>query len=533
MTHHRPRKLAAFFTLAAAASATLLGCSLRGHNMIGASTSRQAMALSPAPFADSLTAEDPRGHNTESYDRIDEMPFLGARDNPVSTFSIDVDTASYANVRRFLADDHLPPLDAVRIEELVNYFHYADPPPAGAEPLAARTEVGPCPWASDHRLLRIGLHARDLPRGEPPPRNLVFLVDVSGSMNMWNKLPLVKRALALLAEQLNGRDRISLVVYAGAAGVVLPPTTGDQQPAILSALERLEAGGSTNGAEGIELAYAQAERSYIAGGVNRVILATDGDFNVGVSSPGDLTRLIEAKRDRGVFLTVLGFGMGNLKDSTMEKLADRGNGNYAYIDSFAEARKVLVEDVAGTLITVAKDVKVQIEMNPAQVRSYRLIGYENRMLRREQFDDDHADAGELGAGQTVTALYEIEPAHGNKGTAAPLRYQAAATLSPAAVEGELATLKARYKAPDGGESRLETWPVRDAGLALTATSSDFRFAAAVAAFGLALRASPHRGSATAEMARSLAASALGDGDAHKQEFLTLAEKAQALARRKD
>jgi Ca-activated chloride channel family protein len=531
MTRHLARFLAASLLLGTTTVLVAsLACSPRTAYLRYASLQEGPPLLAPS------SVENPRA-GTESYDRIDDNPFLSARDNPVSTFSIDVDTASYANVRRFLDGDHLPPLDAVRIEELVNYFHYSDPAPAGTDPLAARTEVGPCPWAPDHRLLRIGLRARNLPPGEPPPpRSLVFLIDVSGSMDQWNKLPLVKRALGLLAEQLSARDRIALVVYAGAAGVVLPPTAGSDQPALLSALDRLEAGGSTNGAEGIELAYALAERSFIAGGVNRVILATDGDFNVGVSSPGDLTRLIEAKRDRGVFLTVLGFGMGNLKDSTMEKLADRGNGNYAYIDSFAEARKVLVEDVAGTLITVAKDVKVQVEMNPAEVRSYRLLGYENRMLRREQFDDDRADAGELGAGQTVTALYEIEPARGVAGAAAPLRYQAAATLAPAAAEGELGTLKVRYKAPDGGESRLATWPVRDAQLALTATSNDFRFAAAVAAFGLALRASPHRGSATAAMARELAASALGardGGDAHKQEFLTLAAKAQTLARGND
>jgi len=529
MTRPHRRSLAAILSLTTPAAVTLVACSFSRPQSYLASAGPVASA---APAA----AEDLGGHGTESYDRIDENAFLAARDNPVSTFSIDVDTASYANVRRFLNDECLPPLDAVRIEELVNYFHYTDPAPDGAAPLAARTEVGPCPWAPDHRLLRIGLRARDLPDGEQPARNLVFLVDVSGSMFSPYKLPLVKRALGLLARQLGQRDRIALVVYAGAAGLVLRPTPGSDHAAILEALASLEAGGSTNGGQGIELAYEMAERSFIPGGVNRVILATDGDFNVGVSSPGDLTRLIEAKREHGVFLTVLGFGMGNLKDSTMEKLADRGNGNYAYIDSFAEARKVLVEDLAGTLVTVAKDVKVQIEMNPAEVRRYRLLGYENRLLRREQFEDDRADAGELGAGQTVTALYEIVPAHGKAADAPKLLYQAAAVLSPAAADGELGTLKVRYKQADGDQSRLMTWPVRDAGSALTATSSDFRFSAAVAAFGLALRGSPHRGSATAAMARELAVSALGarDGDdAHKQEFLTLASKAQSLARGND
>jgi len=506
------------------AGATLLACHPRA-TFLATTLARGA----PVP---TLEADQPG--NTESYDKIDENPFLAARDNPLSTFSIDVDTASYANVRRFLDTDQLPPADAVRIEELVNYFHYADAPPEDGEALTVRSEVGPCPWEPAHRLLRVGLRARDLaPGAPPPPRNLVFLVDVSGSMDMWNKLPLVKRALALLVEQLGERDRLSLVVYAGAAGVVLPPTPGNQRQQILAALERLEAGGSTNGAEGIERAYELAEQHLVAGGVNRVILATDGDFNVGVSSPGALVRLIEAKREHGVFLTVLGFGMGNLKDSTMEKLADRGNGNYAYIDSFNEARKVLVEDVAGTLVTVARDVKVQVEMNPSEVNRYRLLGYENRLLRREQFHDDRADAGELGAGQTVTALYEIEPARGQSSEAAPLRYQAAAPLSTVAGAGELCTLKVRYKAPDGGDSRLASWAVRDDGRPLAATSNDFRFAAAVAAFGLALRASPERGSATPALAGQLAAAAAGGRDPHRREFLTLVAKAQSLARRND
>ena len=525
MTRPHRRLLAAATTLTTTAAGFLLACSPRRPEPASA----VAIAMPPS-------AEEVGGHDTESYDRIDENRFRAARDNPVSTFSIDVDTASYANVRRFLNDERRPPQDVVRIEELVNYFHYDDPAPDGSAPLAARTEVGPCPWAPDHRLLRIGLRARSVPDRGQPARNLVFLVDVSGSMEMPNKLPLVKRSLALLVKQLGKRDRIALVVYAGNAGQVLRPTPGNDHEAILQALASLEAGGSTNGAQGIELAYEMAERSFIPGGVNRVILATDGDFNVGVSSPGELTRLIEAKREHGVFLTVLGFGMGNLKDSTMETLADRGNGNYAYIDSFAEARKVLVEDLAGTLITVAKDVKVQIEMNPAEVRRYRLLGYENRMLRREQFDDDRADAGEMGAAQTVTALYEIEPARGKASEAAKLLYQAAAVLSSAFAGGELGTLKVRYKEPTADESRLLSWPVRDVGFALPATSSDFRFSAAVAAFGLALRTSPQRGSATAAMARELAASGLGARDAddpHKQEFLTLAAKAQALARGND
>jgi Ca-activated chloride channel family protein len=497
----------------------------------GTYSASRSYPAAPPPFAAS-EGQVPGG-NTESYDRIVENPFLAARDNPLSTFSIDVDTASYANVRRFLDQGQLPPPDAVRIEELVNYFRYADPAPTGDDPVAARTEVGPCPWAPEHRLVRIGLRARGLPPGQPPPpRNLVFLVDVSGSMGVWNKLPLVKRALALLGDQLTERDRLSVVVYAGAAGLALPTTPGNDHGAVLRALERLEAGGSTNGGEGIELAYDVAARGFIPGGVNRVILATDGDFNVGVSSPGALERLIENKRERGIFLTVLGFGMGNLKDSTMEKLADRGNGNYAYIDSFAEARKVLVEDVAGTLVTVAKDVKIQVEMNPREVRRYRLLGYENRLLRKEQFDDDRADAGDLGADQTVTALYEIERAVDAPVTppGGRLRYQEEGPLSGAAWGGELMTLKVRWKRPQSGESRLASWTIRDGRGALAATSADFRFSAAVAAFGMALRGSPDRGAATARLAFELAAGAQPGADAHKREFLAITEEAQRLGR---
>jgi Ca-activated chloride channel homolog len=344
------------------------------------------------------------------------------------------------------------------------------------------------------------------------------------------KLPLVKRGLALLVDQLGERDRISLAVYAGSAGLVLPPTPGHDRARILDALERLEAGGSTNGGDGIELAYATAERAFVPHGVNRVILATDGDFNVGVSSPGALERLIEQKRERGVFLTVLGFGMGNLKDSTMEKLADRGNGNYAYIDSLDEAQKVLVADAAGTLVTVAKDVKVQLELNPAEVARYRLIGYENRILRREQFDDDREDAGDMGAGQTVTALYELELAGGAAMEAAPLRYQASAPLTAAARGGELGALAIRWKEPEGRTSRLASWTVRDEGGTLGQTSADFRFAASVAAFGLSLRASPHRGTASFAMARELAGAALTAADPHRREFLALVEKARTLGR---
>jgi len=493
---------------------------------------REPVRLSPA-LAVSAAGQPVIG-NTESYDRIADNPFLDARDNPLSTFSIDVDTASYANVRRFLDGGQLPPPDAVRIEELVNYFRTSDSAPADGRPLAVRTEVASCPWAPGHRLVRIALRARGLPPQAPPPRrNLVFLIDSSGSMEEWNKLPLVVRSLGLLAEQLGEADRIAIVTYAGAAGLVLPPTPGNDHAAILAALGRLRAGGSTNGGAGLALAYHVAQQSFIPGGVNRVILATDGDFNVGVSSPGDLERLVEERRDQGVFLTVLGFGMGNYKDGTMEKLADHGNGNYAYIDTFAEARKVLVEDLSGTLVTVAKDVKIRVEMNPRRVLRYRLLGYEDRLLRKEQFDDDRADAGDLGAEQTVTALYEIEPAGGDAAPAGPLRYQEAPALSGASRSGELCTVAVRWKEPAGGDSRLASWTVRDGGRGLAEASRDFRFAAAVTAFGLVLRRSPHRGSATAGLALALAQGAADGSDPHQRELVALVGKARALCPKSD
>jgi len=519
--------------LLAVAASSLLATALFAA-ACGLRSSAQRGHWPPARGAGAPTTERlPPGHNTEAYDRITDNPFLAARDNPLSTFSIDVDTASYANVRRFLNEERLPPPDAVRIEELVNYFHYTYPAPRETEPLAVTTEVGPCAWNSDHRLVRIGMRARTIAPGQVPARNLTFLVDVSGSMDEPNKLPLLQRSLALLADQLEERDRIAIVVYAGASGVVLPPTSGAARERIRDALAGLRAGGSTNGAAGIELAYQLAERSFVPGGVNRVILATDGDFNVGVTSEGDLVRLIEEKRRSGIALTVLGFGMGNLKDATMEKLADKGNGNYAYIDSLREARKVLVEEAAGTLVTVASDVKIQVEMNPVEIESYRLIGYENRLLRTEEFDDDTADAGELGAGQTVTAFYEVAPArHGQPTPAAvKLRYQGNAPLTGAAGGGELMTLKVRYKPNGQSTSQLASWPIRDdARAGLDATSRDFRFASAVVAFGLSLRSSPHRGQATYAMARELAQAALApDADAHRRELVALVAAAQSLA----
>jgi Ca-activated chloride channel family protein len=469
---------------------------------------------------------------TESYGYRADNAFTETRQHPLSTFSLDVDTASYSNVRRFLEGRTLPPADAVRIEELVNYFPYDYAPPEGRERFAADLEVAPAPWKPEHRLLRIGLKTADLDLANRPAANFVFLVDVSGSMDQPNKLPLVQQSLRLLVEQLTPRDRVALVVYAGSAGLVLPSTPGDQQAAIASAIDRLQAGGSTNGGQGIELAYAEAARHFVKGGVNRVVLATDGDFNVGVTSEGGLVRLVEEKAKGGVFLSVLGYGMGNLKDSTMEALADKGNGNYAYIDSLREAKKALVEQMAGTLVTVAKDAKVQVEFNPVHVQAYRLLGYENRLLRPEDFKDDAKDAGEVGAGHTVTALYEIVPAGRARGgpQVDPLRYVAPGTLTDAARSDELLRLKIRYKEPEGRKSRQQQWTLVDRGQGLSAASDDFRFAAAVAAFGMLLRDSSDKGAATFASVRELAEAGLGDDAAgYRQEFIGLVEKAQSLA----
>ena len=483
-----------------------------------------------------LRQSDPA--NTESYDAITDNAFLAVRENPLSTFSIDVDTASYANVRRFLNQQTRPPKGAVRIEELLNYFSYDYPQPDGDAPFSATMEVAACPWAPEHRLVRVGLKGREIREEKRPASNLVFLIDVCGSMMPENRLPLVKRCLAMLVDRLSPEDTVAIAVYAGASGCVLEPTHDQRE--IRAALDRLQSGGSTNGAAGIHLAYRLAEQSFIRGGVNRVILATDGDFNVGVTSQSDLVELIARKAKSGVFLTVLGFGMGNLKDSTLEKLADKGNGNYAYIDTLNEGRKVLVEQLNGTLVTIAKDVKIQVEFNPAQAAAYRLIGYENRLLAKADFNDDRKDAGEIGAGHTVTALYEVVPA-GRSVTAAasvdPLKYQASAAKESAArnpepgSSSELLTLKLRYKRPDGDTSRLLEFPLTDRGETWEKSSRDFRFAAAVAGFGMLLRESPHKGSATWDSVREMAMEGRGDDRlGYRGEFLTLIDKAKALAR---
>ncbi|WP_211295252.1 vWA domain-containing protein [Neolewinella xylanilytica] len=445
----------------------------------------------------------------EQYNAIEENGWINASEQSVSTLSTDVDRASYANVRRFIKEGSLPPADAVRSEEMINYFNYDDPAPTGQDPIALTTEIGRCPWNADNRLLRVGLRARDLPRSEFPPANLVFLIDVSGSMQGPDRLPLLKQSLMMLVDQLRPEDKLSIVVYAGAAGLVLPPTPGDRGSVIREALEQLSAGGSTAGGAGIQLAYQTALENFIPGGNNRVILATDGDFNVGTQDQNGLVKLIESKRESGVYLTVLGFGRGNYQGGTMQELADRGNGNHAYIDGVLEAKKTLIEEFGGTLVTVAKDVKVQLAFDPKQVAAYRLIGYENRLLDEEDFDDDTKDAGEMGAGHRVTVLYEIVPA--GRGT------------------GDLGQLRVRYKAPEGGYSRKMTQPV-SAGP--ENPSNDLAWAAAVAEFAMLLRDSEYQGTANYTDCIARARAARGeDHKGYRAEMIGLMEQASGMAKK--
>jgi Ca-activated chloride channel homolog len=467
--------------------------------------------------------------NTEAYARIEDNRFLAASANPLSTFSIDVDRASYSNVRRFLSQGALPPADAVRLEELVNYFSYTYPDHTGSQPFAVSTDVGACPWAPDHRLVRIGLHAKHVATRDLPPSNLVFLIDVSGSMQSEDKLPLVKQAFRALVQELRAQDRVAIVVYAGAAGLVLPSTSGSDKETILAAIDRLEAGGSTAGGAGLRLAYDVARENYLPEGNNRLILATDGDFNVGLSSDAEMIRLVETRREEGTFLTVLGFGTGNLKDTKMEQMADKGNGHYAYIDNFREAHKVFVREFGGTLFTVGKDVKIQVEFNPARVQAYRLLGYENRLLAKEDFADDKKDAGEIGAGHTVTALYEVVPV-GPEPVALgsdSLTYQQV-TLRPSANRSpELLTVRLRYKDPQGTRSRLFSTAVVDRE---ERGSSDLRFASAVAAFAMVLRNSEFKGDASYELVLRLAQEARGeDPDGYRSEFISMVERARSLS----
>lgn len=476
------------------------------------------------------------GNAGDRFEPIDENDFQRVSEEPLSTFSIDVDTASYSKVRQFLLQSNrLPPAGAVRIEELVNYFDYQYEPPAdeSEHPFASRVEVADCPWTPAHRLARIAIKGKELANDKRPASNLVFLVDTSGSMNRTNKLPLVKQGLKKLTERLGAQDRVAIVVYAGSAGLVLDSTPASDRATILRKINQMQSGGSTNGGEGIRLAYQVARDHFIADGVNRVILCSDGDFNVGTTSNDELVRLVETESKGGIDITVLGFGMGNHNDSMMEQISGRGNGNYAFIDSEAEADRVLVEQTSGTLVTIARDVKIQVEFNPTEVAAYRLIGYENRKLANEDFKDDTKDAGEIGAGHNVTAIYELIPAKGDTDALAPkideLRYQKSVPASEAALDGELMTVKLRYKKPDSDSSIPLEFPVKDSGQGFEAATSDFKFATAVAGFGMLLRSSEHIGNWTMSEVESVAEGAKGE-DTHglRAEFIEMVRRASML-----
>ncbi len=500
----------------------------------GLRMSRDGVRVMPPrpPREDRRRFPQPRiQHNTEAYDHISDNPFLNVTENPLSTFSIDVDTASYANVRRFLDDGNLPPKDAVRIEELVNYFDYDYRGPKDEKPFAAHFELTEAPWNTEHRLLRIGLKGREIDPRERPDSNLVFLLDVSGSMSDHNKLPLVKDSMHLLVDRLAESDRVAIVVYASNTRLVLPSTSGDQKQKLRRTIDRLRAGGSTNGASGIQLAYETARKNFMEGGVNRIILATDGDFNVGITNRGDLTRLIEEKAESGIYLSALGFGMGNYKDSTLELLADKGRGNYAYIDTMNEAKKVLVDQINATLVPIAKDVKIQVEFNPRHVSAYRLIGYEDRLMAKEDFNDDAKQAGVIGAGHTVTALYELVPAgvSGEKHGVDPLKYQKPPQPSSSADSDELLTVKIRSKDPESDTSVLSEFTVKESEKRFREASQDFKFAAAVAAFGMVLRDSPHKGNADMERALEWAKEGKGtDNHGYRNEFIRLIHRAISI-----
>jgi Ca-activated chloride channel homolog len=534
-THRTLRLRGRAGAVALAATLALASSCSMSRAPSGAAPPPPSVARSEAPLAAPVVPSDEvarEGATGDRYDYVSENPFLAVGDAPLSTFSVDVDTASYSNVRRFLRQGQRPPKDAVRIEELLNYFRYDYPEPTGDAPFSVTTETASCPWNAQHRVVHVGLRGKTVTPVETPPRNLVFLLDTSGSMNEADKLPLVQSAMRLLVGQLGARDRVSIVAYAGSAGLVLEPTEGDRRDVILGALDELSAGGSTAGGEGIVLAYKTAERHFAPNGVNRVILCTDGDFNVGVSDTGSLTRLIEEKRKSGVFLTVLGVGRGNLNDAMMEHLAGAGNGNYAYLDSIEEARKVLVREAGSTLVTIAKDVKVQVEFNPKEVAAYRLIGYEDRVLRDRDFNDDAKDAGDIGAGHTVTALYEVVP----RGQAInvpgvdELKYQEKPSLTPSAATGEMMTVKLRYKEPAGDTSKLLSVVVRDSRESIRSASANLRFSAAVAAFGMLLRDSKYKGTSTFGDVMELASSAKGeDPEGYRAEFLTLVERASGLS----
>ncbi len=493
---------------------------------------------SPAMGRATFTAEASRDSyeepfNTEGYDYISENIFRAAADNPLSTFSIDVDAASYSNVRRLLLSGQVPPAGAVRVEEMINYFQYEYPQPKNDVPFSFLTEMNDCPWNSQHKLVLIGMQGKKIPSNDLPAANLVFLIDVSGSMETANKLPLVKASLKMLTDQLREQDKVSIVVYAGAAGLVLPPTSGQNKTAIKDALEKLNAGGSTAGGAGIQLAYKTARENFKAGANNRIILCSDGDFNIGMSSDDDMERLIEKERKSGIYLTVLGYGMGNYKDNKMQKLADKGNGNHAYIDGMSEAKKVLVNEFGGTLFTIAKDVKLQVEFNPAYVQGYRLVGYENRMLNKEDFNDDEKDAGDLGSGHTVTALYEIIPVGVKSNflkSVDALKYQKNETASKGSFSNEMMTIKFRYKTPGDEKSKLMVHPLAYSQNKSVPASENFRFAAAVAEFGMLLRNSTFKAGASYTSVLRAAGNSLSyDKEGYRREFVRLVETAQYLA----
>ncbi len=500
--------------------------------MHAAGTRGIQLAVVPAKLQNPLAPQEPA--NTENYQHFFENAYVSAAAEPRSTFSASVDTAAYTIVRSKIHSGQLPPKDAVRIADLLNYFDYDYPQPQGDAPVAATLEMAPCPWNQEHYLLRIALAAKKLSAAEMPPRNLVFLIDTSGSMDGSNRLPLVKETLSLLVETLSPQDRVSIVTYAGDWAIRLEPTAGDQKRRIKSVIASLHAGGSTNGSGGIGAAYAQAAKGFIANGLNRVILATDGDFNVGIASEGDLVRLIEEKRKTGVYLTVLGYGMGNLQDAKLEQLAHYGNGHYAYIDSMDEARKLFL-DQGAALVTVAKDVKLQVEFNHNRVQAYRLIGYENRILKNEDFRNDAKDAGDMGSGHTVTALYEIVPPGVpiNLPDAGDLKYQGKRSDTKVAKTGEWLTLRMRYKDPDSDDAREIAFPLPANGLRKSG-STDFRFAASVAAFGLLLRDSEYKGSASWADVKEWANASLGhDQKGYRRDFVDLAEQAEKLTRKRD
>ena len=516
--------------LAFAAMLTVTGCGgemdRSGQNTVRSADKMQAQSYCYADYAeqencDGGYAED---FNTEEYHAVTENSFKSTVSDPLSTFSADVDTASYSTLRRMILEGRAVYTDAIRIEEMLNYFHYDYPEPQAGEPFSVTTELADCPWNADTKLLRIGMKAKNIDMQQRKPMNLVFLIDVSGSMYSADKLPLVQESFCMLTEHLTQKDRVSIVTYAGTDSVVLEGAEGSEGIRIREAIEMLEAGGATAGAAGITTAYKIAEKYKIEGGNNRVILATDGDLNVGVSSEAGLKKLVEQKRESGIFLSVLGFGTGNLKDNKMETLADNGNGNYSYIDSRNEAKRVLVEEMGGTLVTVAKDVKFQVEFNPAYIKGYRLIGYENRMLSAEDFADDTKDAGEIGAGHTVTALYEIADSSSSmEFSSAGLKYSGGAQNGTE--NGEYCTVSVRYKEPDGDESRLLSYPVA-ADAYRQEMSGDMRFASGVAAFGLVMRDSPYKGTASREMVLELAAQGDAANDPYKAEFLDLVRAAK-------